>query len=138
MQFNANIRISEQEISSLLEYFLQRAKVYWRFISTIRISEQKHETCFNVFTASMSIFEIFFSTIRISEQKHTSCEAWSRQPYGVRGSRPSHSPGCSSARTGNSLRQPMELNKMDCRSNPPWQSKYIFQRLTVISKPPFG
>ena len=41
MQFNANIRISEQEISSLLEYFLQRAKVYWRFISTIRISEQK-------------------------------------------------------------------------------------------------
>ena len=97
MQFNANIRISEQEISSLLEYFLQRAKVYWRFISTIRISEQKRETCFNAFTASVSIFEIFFSTIRISEQKTTlHPKDVSRQPYGVRGSRPSHSPGCPS------------------------------------------
>ena len=44
-----------------------------QFNANIRISEQKHETCFNVFTASMSIFEIFFSTIRISEQKHETC-----------------------------------------------------------------
>ena len=30
-KFSSNIRISEREISSLLEYFLQRAIVFWNF-----------------------------------------------------------------------------------------------------------
>ena len=36
-----NIRISEREISSLLEYLSPRAEVYSRFTSNIRISERE-------------------------------------------------------------------------------------------------
>ena len=55
-KFSSNIRISEREISSLLEYFLQRAIVYWRFTSNIIINEREMRNLFRNFSQQAKVY----------------------------------------------------------------------------------
>ena len=71
------IRISEREISSLLEYFLQRAKVFSRFSSKIRISEREISSLLEYFLQRAKVFSVL-SKIRISERTE------GRRPKGLK------------------------------------------------------
>ena len=64
-----NIRISEQEISSLLEYFFQRAKVYSSFAQISKISEQNNIKFTYIFYGESLIYSKYSPNIVISEQK---------------------------------------------------------------------